>query len=68
MSGKGNDRQTYKEELTRAEGNLDWAMTHIMRMAQAYQEHHPEVSEVCELAGAGLMGVQELLATLKKMI
>lgn len=64
----GNDRQTYRQELDRAIGNLDWAMEHVRRMSVAYQEHHPEVSEVCELAGGGLMAVQELLTNLKAMI
>lgn len=63
-----NDRQTYRQELDRANGNLDWAMEHLRRMAEAYRPHHEEVSEVCELAGAALLQVQGLLSNLKEMI
>ena len=64
----GNDRQTYRQELDRASGNLDWAMEHLLRMAVAYQEHHPEVTEVCELTAGGLLACQELMTALKAMI
>lgn len=63
-----NERQTYRQELDRAIGNLDWALEHLRRMAVAYQEHHPEVSEVCELAAIGLVTTQELITALKAMI
>ena len=64
----GNDRQTYRQELDRAIGNLDWAMEHVRRMAVAYEEAHPEVTQVCELAAGGMMVIQDLLANLKAMI
>jgi hypothetical protein len=63
-----NDRQTYRQELDRAMGNLDWAMEHLRRMAETYKPHHEEVAEVCELAGAGLLMIQELMVKLKEMI
>lgn len=63
-----NARQTYKQEMERAIGNLDWGIEHCRRIAEAYREHHEEVSEVCELAAMGMITVQELLRALEKMI
>jgi hypothetical protein len=63
-----NVRQHYRQELDRAVGNLDWCLEHLRRMAVAYQEHHPEVTEVCELAAIGTITVQELVTALKAMI
>lgn len=63
-----NDRQTYRQELDRASGNIDWALEHLRRMAEAYREHHEEVTQVCELAGAGLFTIQDLIKRLKEMI
>ena len=63
-----NDRHTYRDELNRAIGNIDWCMEHLRRMAEAYREHHEEVSETCELFAVGLYQIQEGIARLKEMI
>lgn len=63
-----SDRQTYKRELDRAVGNIEGAMEHIMRIAIEFEEHHPEVTAVCELAGQGLLEVENLIKALNATI
>lgn len=63
-----NERQTYKQELERAIGNIDWAVEHLRRVAETYRPHHEEVSEVCEVACVGLVTAQEVMKALQSML
>lgn len=61
-------RGYYREELERAVDNLEMALTHIARVVTAYQEAHPEVSQVAESAGNAIVEVAIVLKKLHESI
>lgn len=63
-----NDRHGYRRELKRIIGNLDWALIHLQKVGEAYKEHHPEITEVCEVVAVGCMTIQETVRTLREQI
>jgi hypothetical protein len=44
-------RGYYRAELMRAKDNLEMALTHLVRVRDAYDEQHPEVGEAIQQIG-----------------
>lgn len=63
-----NIRQKYKAKLDSAINHIDNAIMHLVEIGEEFQEHHPEVTETMELAGAALVEVEKLVGTIRHMI
>jgi len=37
-------REWARREHTKALGNIDWVVTHLLRVAEVYSEAHPEIA------------------------
>lgn len=61
-------RQTYKREIERAANNLDMPMTHLLRVVEAYKEHHPDIANYAEVIAQTLANAQEAINNLNKLI
>jgi hypothetical protein len=47
-------RKAYKRELERVISNLEWALTHLARVVDAYEQDHPDISQAAETIGHGI--------------
>lgn len=61
-------RGYYRGEIIRAIDNLEMALTHLVRVRDAYEKAHPEVSERVQAVGDGLVIAAEVLKALHEMI
>lgn len=61
-------RGYYRAELLRAIDNLEMALTHLVRVRDAYEEKHPEITERVQAVGDGLVIAAEVLKALHESI
>jgi len=61
-------RMTYKRELERANGNIDWAVEHVGRVAETYKEHHPDIAAKAMMIMQALETIKETVISLNKTI
>lgn len=61
-------RILYKQELRRAINNIAWAITHLARVTEAYEEAHPEISEALLAVMSALNDLAELIASLEEKV
>lgn len=61
-------RILYKQELRRAVNNIAWAITHLYRVATAYQAAHPEVTEALTAVMSALNDLADLIADLEEKV
>jgi hypothetical protein len=55
-------------EIDRARGNLDWAVKHIDRIYRIYEEPHPEIAQLLEMAIKAIIVADELLLKAREQI
>jgi hypothetical protein len=55
-------RDNYKRKLAQCYFELDRAMQDALELKVLFDEHHPELGAVLEVAAAGCLQIQELLA------
>lgn len=61
-----NTREWAHRKIASARGNVDWCGTHLEDVKQTYQDAHPEISEVLQLAQELLAHLDEMLVSLVK--
>ncbi len=61
-------RGYYREELERAISNIEMALTHLVRVIEAYQGPHPEIAEQVLSAGEGLEMAGEIIKKVHEQI
>ena len=54
-----------REEIDRAVNAIDWAGAHTVRVAERYQELHPEIADPLRLAANLLEEAQTLIGQVK---
>lgn len=63
-----NERQHWKRELDRANGNIDAALEKLLSMAEAYRALHPDYSEAIESIMLILAAVQGNITAIKNAV
>lgn len=61
-------RGYFREELLRSKDNLEMALTHLVRVRDAYEQQHPEVSDKVQLIGDAIVAAAEAIQTLHDSI
>ena len=61
-------RGYYREEMERAANNINMALTHLVRVVEAYAEAHPEVSQAITAAGDGLVVARDVILQVREAI
>ena len=62
------NRMTYKRELDRAIGNIEWAIKHLYNVGDKYAEFHPEIALQTKLMSDALITIGEAISSLNKTI
>lgn len=57
-------RGYYREELLRAKENIEWSLTHLARLVDAYSEPHPEIAVQVTEIGNMLVSIADLIQKL----
>lgn len=59
-----NTRDWAQRKLQEADGNIEWAVSHMAEVGQRYEEQHPEISDplvqIIEVLKAGKKALLEL--------
>ncbi len=61
-------RHWAREELDRASKQIDWVGTHVVRVAQRYEEKHPEISDPLYAVAKILVELQKGIDTTRQKI
>jgi len=59
-------REIAHRELKRAIGNIEWADTHLLRIADVYVDAHPEIAKPIALCSDLLDEVTKLIRQIQK--
>lgn len=61
-------RGYFLEELQRAKENLEWSLTHLARIVEAYQEPHPEIANQATEIGNAIVMIADAIQKLHDSI
>lgn len=61
-------RGYFREELERSKENLEWSLTHLARVVEAYQEHHPEIAQQATDIGNAIVMIADAIQKLHDSI
>jgi len=63
-----NTRQWARRELENSRKGIDWAGTHVHRVAELYRALHPEIANPLDECLSALMAVDETLLSIRASI